>query len=165
MKNFIKALALVTIMTFIPAAYAVSTPQANAVQAKINAANTAVVSLNSPTLIVNNPYTYVNKNVEFNAKFNKFSTLGLDYKPAMRASQVYIGVLLERDDVGSNIIPLSELKMFMKRTYAEKFTDVESGDTVHIKGRVFSAALGDPWMDITEMKIISHKNPKPANNK
>ena len=75
MKNFIKALALVAIMMFVPASYAVSTPQANAVQAKINAAHTAVVSLNSPTLIVNNPYTYVNKNVEFNAKFNKFYQL------------------------------------------------------------------------------------------
>ncbi len=114
--------------------------------------------LKSPTLIVQSPYLYLDKYVEFTAKFNKFSTLGLDYKPAMRESRMYIGILIERDDVGSYVIPLSELKMFIKRTEAEKYTDLNSGDRILIKGKVFSTALGDPWMDITEMKILTPKN-------
>ena len=114
----------------------------------------------SPTLVVANPYAYLNKNIQFPAKFNKFSTLGLDYRPAMRESQAYIGVLIERDDVGNNVIPLSEFKMFLKRSDAEKLTDIETGDAVMIKGKVFSAALGDPWMDITEFKILTPKNDK-----
>ena len=111
-------------------------------------------------MVVANPYAYLNKNIQFPAKFNKFSTLGLDYRPAMRESQAYIGVLIERDDVGNNVIPLSEFKMFLKRSDAEKLTDIETGDAVMIKGKVFSAALGDPWMDITEFKILTPKNDK-----
>lgn len=119
--------------------------------------------LRTPTLIVANPYSYLNKYVEFPAKFNKFSTLGLDYRPAMRESQVYIGVLIDRDDAGNNVIPLSELKMFLKRSEAEKFTDLNAGDSILIKGKVFSAALGDPWMDIIELKVLSHKDKEKTN--
>ncbi len=120
--------------------------------------------LQTPTVVVANPYAYLNKNIEFPARFNKFSALGLDYRPAMRESQAYIGVLIERDDVGNNIIPLSEFKMFLKRADAEKLTDIETGDSILIKGKVFSTALGDPWMDITELKVLTqHKDKKTKN--
>ena len=44
----------------------------------------------TPLEIVANPDKYLNKKVKFKASFDKFSTLGLDYKPAMRDSQKYI---------------------------------------------------------------------------
>lgn len=114
------------------------------------------ITLQTPTAIVLNPYNYQNKYVQFPAKFNKFSTLGLDYSPAMRESQAYIGMLIERDDVAdpSIVIPLSEMKLFLKRTYAEKFTDLNARDRIFIKGKVFSTALGDPWIDIIELKVL-----------
>ena len=117
------------------------------------------IKLTSPLLLVNAPAQYLNKSVEFTAKFNKFSSLGLDYPPAMRASQVYTGVLVERDDVKTHVIPLSELKMFIKIDKLKKFTDLASGDKVKIKGKVFSAALDDPWLDIEELTILEHVNP------
>lgn len=160
MKILIKLLTVlivaITLSCQINAAEVKNAQSSQATVAKAQAENYLI--LKSPTLIVDNPYSYLNKGVEFPAKFNKFSTLGLDYRPAMRESQVYIGVLIERDDVGTNVIPLSELKMFLKRSDAEKYTDLSAGDSIIVKGKVFSAALGDPWMDITEIKIISHKD-------
>ncbi len=55
-----------------------------------------------------------------NATFDKFSTLGLDYKPALRENANYIGFLIQRDDVVDHDVPLSEMKLFLKRDYAEK---------------------------------------------
>ena len=48
-----------------------NTPPANANE------YVAVSSLN----VVNNPSAYLNKKIKFRAAFDKFSTLGLDYKP------------------------------------------------------------------------------------
>ena len=118
---------------------------------------TTYTMLQTPTVVVNNPNAYLDKNIQFVAKFNKFSVLGLDYSPALRSSQTHIGILINRDDVGNNIIPLSEFKIFLKRTDAEKIADIESGDSILIKGKVFSVALGDPWLDIKEIKILTPK--------
>ena len=109
--------------------------------------------------IVKNPQKYLNKNIVMNATFDKFSTLGLDYKPAMRSSEDYIGILIKRDDVIDHTIPLSEMKLFLKRDLAEKNINLETDDKVQITGKVFSTALSDPWIDITEIKILQ-KNPK-----
>ena len=76
-----------------------------------------------PLTVVNSPSTYLNKSIILNAKFDKFSTLGLDYKPAMKSSEDYISFLIKRDDTGFNI-PLSEMKLFLKRDVAEKFIDL-----------------------------------------
>ena len=108
----------------------------------------------SPLQIVANPGRYLNKTVIMNAKFDKFTTLGLDYKKAMRDSQKYIGFLIQRDDIKDHNIPLSELKMFMTRSYAEKFIDLNTGDKIKIRGKVFSTALGDAWIDILDINII-----------
>ena len=69
--------------------------------------------------IVNSPKNYLNKTVIFNAKFDKFSTLGLDYKPAFKSSEEYISFLIKREDTSFDI-PLSEMKLFVKRDEAEK---------------------------------------------
>lgn len=105
-----------------------------------------------PLTVVNSPKTYLNKTIIMEAKFDKFSTLGLDYKPAMKSSDSYISFLIKRDDTSYNI-PLSEMKLFIKRTTAEKFIDLKTNDEIEIKGVVFSDALGDAWIDVNELKI------------
>ena len=106
-----------------------------------------------PLSIVNSPRSYLNKTVTMNAKFDKFSTLGLDYKPAFKSSDEYISFLIKRDDTSYDI-PLSELKLFIKRDEAEKFIDLKSTDEISITGTVFSDALGDAWVDVKSLKII-----------
>ena len=105
-----------------------------------------------PLTVVNSPSTYLNKVIIMDAKFDKFSTLGLDYKPAMKSSDNYISFLIKRDDTDYNI-PLSEMKLFLKRDVAEKFIDLKTNDEIQIKGTVFSNALGDAWIDVSELKI------------
>ena len=105
-----------------------------------------------PLTVVNSPKTYLNKNIIMDAKFDKFSTLGLDYKTAYRSSDKYISFLIKRDDTSFNI-PLSEMKLFLKREVAEKFIDLKTNDEIQIKGVVFSDALGDTWIDVSDLKI------------
>jgi len=105
-----------------------------------------------PLTVVNSPSTYLNKKIIMDAKFDKFSTLGLDYKPAFKSSDNYISFLIKRDDTTFNI-PLSEMKLFIKREMAEKFIDLKTNDEIEIKGTVFSDALGDAWVDVSELKI------------
>lgn len=112
--------------------------------------------------VVKNSNKYVNKKVRIKATFDKFTNLGLDYSPAMRSSQDYISFLILRDDVGENVIPLSEMKLFLTRKMAEKFIDLETGDKIQIEGTIFSSALSDAWIDVSKITIISKKNPKKA---
>lgn len=105
-----------------------------------------------PLTVVNSPKTYLNKSIIMEAKFDKFSTLGLDYKPAYKSSEEYISFLIKRDDTTFNI-PLSEMKLFIKRSMAEKFIDLKSNDEVEIKGVVFSDALGDAWVDVNSLTV------------
>jgi len=127
----------------------------------INEANYQLVS---PLDLVKSPNLYLNKDIKFKAKFDKFSTLGLDYKPAMRDSQKYIAFLIKRDDVKDYNIPLSELKLIIKRDYAEQeMIDTESSDEIEVYGKVFSTALNDPWLDVKKIKILTPKKPKNDN--
>lgn len=119
--------------------------------------NNATYSLVNPLDLVARPNFYLNKNVKIRAKFDKFSTLGLDYKPAMKSSEKYISFLIQRPDVVNHNIPLSELKIFLDRTEAEKHIDLNSGDIVEFTGRIFSTALGDPWMEVSSFKVVSTK--------
>ena len=105
-----------------------------------------------PLTVVNSPKTYLNKSIILEAKFDKFSTLGLDYKPALKSSDDYISFLIKREDTSFDI-PLSEMKLFLKRSTAEKFIDLKTNDEIEIKGVVFSDALGDAWVDVSELKI------------
>ncbi len=117
--------------------------------------NVSVVAV-SPLTVVANPSAYLNKNILMKAKFDKFSTLGLDYKPAFKSSDDYISFLIRRDD-SSHDIPLSEMKLFLKRDVAEKFIDLKTDDVIEIKGKVFSNALGDAWVDVNELKVLLKK--------
>lgn len=120
--------------------------------------NTANYTEVCPLTVVNNASAYVGKNIKMKAVFDKFSTLGLDYKPAMRSSQDYISFLIKRDDVKDHTVPLSEMKIFIKRKAAEKFIDLDSGDIVEIYGKVFSSALTDPWVEVDKLVVIEKKN-------
>jgi len=109
--------------------------------------------------IVNNPYRYLNRNVKIVAKFDKFSTLGLDYPPAKRSSEQYISFLIQRPDIINHNVPLSEFKIFLKKDIAEKNIDLDAGDEIEFSGKIFSVALGDPWMDVDNFKVLTKKNP------
>ncbi len=127
------------------------------VNAPVKSAVKNAVSV-SPVEVVNCPAEYLNKIITFEADFVSYSALGLDYKPAFREGAKYIGILIKRNDVNDHVIPLSEMKLFIKREIAEKYADLENGDRVKITGRVFSTALGDPWVDITDFSIIKKYN-------
>ena len=113
-----------------------------------------------PLELVTSPQKYLGQEVVMNATFDKFSTLGLDYKKALRPSTDYIGFLIQRDDVVDHNVPLSEMKLFIKRDYAEKFIELDTGDKIKIRGKVFSTALGDPWVDIENIEITKKINNK-----
>ena len=109
-----------------------------------------VTSLN----VVANPAKYLNKTVKMQATFDKFSTLGLDYKKALRPSTKYIGILIQRDDVINHNIPLSEMKLFLTKELAEKHIDLDTGDKIELTAKVFSTALGDSWLDVKTINVI-----------
>ena len=104
--------------------------------------------------IVATPNKYLNKTVKIQATFDKFSALGLDYSKALRKSSEYVGILIQRDDVSDHNIPLSEMKIFIKKDMAEKFIDLNTGDKIEITAKVFSTALNDPWLDIEKLTVI-----------
>ena len=110
-------------------------------------------NLTPPLLIVNSPKLYLNQTIEMEGKFDKFSTLGLDYKSAFKSSEEYISFLIKRDDTVHDI-PLSEMKLFLKREEAEKHIDLKTNDKIYILGTVFSDALGDAWIDVQKLELI-----------
>lgn len=111
----------------------------------------------NPLDLVKKPDFYLNKYVKVKAKFDKFSTLGLDYKPAMKSSEKYISFLIQRPDVVDHNVPLSEMKIFLERTEAEKHIELNSGDEIEFTGKVFSSALGDVWVDVEKFTVINAK--------
>ena len=115
-----------------------------------------------PLDLVARPQNYMNKKIKISAKFDKFSTIGLDYDPVGRSSKDYISFMIIRPNAKNDeyVIPLSELKLIIERDKAEKLIDLESGDKIELLGTVFSTALGDPWVDVDEIKIISKKEKK-----
>ena len=155
--NYIKSFVLVILSAFIlttsTSYFEKASAQPAAVQTKPASSATVQVFQVAPLTVVNSPSSYLNKIVLMKAKFDKFSTLGLDYKPALRSSDDYISFLIKRDDTNHDI-PLSEMKLFLKRDLAEKFIDLKTDDEIEIKGKVFSDALGDTWIDVNELKIL-----------
>lgn len=111
----------------------------------------------NPLDVVANPKKYLNKHVTIKGTFDKFSILGLDYKPAFRSSEKYITFLIKRDDSLNKLVPLSEMKIFLKREDAEKHVDLTSGDEVEFNGFVFSNALGDVWIDVDKFTVLNQK--------
>lgn len=117
------------------------------------------------TDVVANPSKFLHRNIRIRGKFDKFATLGLDYPAAMRSSEKYITFLIQRPDVKDHNIPLSEMKIFLKKEVAEKHIDLDAGDEIEFTGRVFSTALGDAWLDVDTFTVITQKKPKTAEEK
>lgn len=164
MKNNIKIMVLTAIIAISfglatnAAVKAVNPVPAKAPAVIQKAAAPSVVYENANSLdIVANPTKYLNKRVKIKAKFDKFSTLGLDYKPAYRSSDKYITFLIKRDDVLNHTVPLSELKNFLDRDTAEKYIDLKSGDDIEYSGVVFSNALGDAWISVEKFIVLNPK--------
>lgn len=132
----------------------VTTPKAKVVAEKIDASYQLV----SPLDVVAHPDKYLNKKIRIKAQFDKFSTLGLDYKPAFRSSDKYITFLIKRDDVVNHTVPLSEMKNFLLRDEAEKYIDLKPGDLVEYGGVVFSNALGDTWVSVDKFIVVDQKS-------
>jgi hypothetical protein len=140
------------------------TAKVTAAPAKPTAAPSAPPTLAlavTPIDLVRNPAQYLNKTVKFEGEFTGFTGLGLDYSKALRPAKDFVGLLVRRPDVRNHIIPLSELKMFYPRTKSEAITTLESGDQVSITGTVFSTALGEPWVEVSQLTITHKKTPKP----
>jgi len=129
----------------------VTAPDSTAASSETHSA--PAVNLVNPIDVAKRPAAYLNKKIHVAARFDKFATLGLDYKPAMRSSETYISFLILRTDTDKNI-PLSEMKLFIKRTDAEKLIDLKEGDKVQFSGTVFSTALGDPWVDVDKLEKV-----------
>ena len=68
--------------------------------AKVTTVSTTNVA---PLSVVANPKAYLNKQIIMKARFDKFSTLGLDYKAAFKSSEEYISFLVKRDDTTYDI--------------------------------------------------------------
>lgn len=128
----------------------------NAPQAikEIATQQTATAIYTQPLEILNNAQKYLNKPVKIQAKFNRFTTLGLDYPKAMRSSEHYISFIVQRNDVIDHDVPLSEMKFFMKRELAESFIELDTNDRIKIDGVMFSNALGDVWIDVNKIQIV-----------
>ncbi len=106
--------------------------------------------------LVDKPHDYLNKNVKFVANFFAFSSLALDYKPALRPAKTHLSFLILKD--GTHI-PLSELKLAMpipKEKDAENtlLAKLKDGDQLEITGKEFATALDEPWVDVLRLKLL-----------
>jgi len=107
--------------------------------------------------LIDKPHEYLNKNVRFLANFSGFSSLALDYKPAMRASKAYLSFLVTKEN---SKVPLSEIKLAMvmpkekDEVHNKLLTALKEGDQVEITGKVFSTALDEPWLDVLRLKKL-----------
>lgn len=110
-----------------------------------------------PEDLVRAPSEYLNKNVKFNAQFYTYSSVALDYKPAMRSSKDYFSFLVLRPN---SHVPLSELKLAMpipkdeKSPQSDLLQKLKDKDEVEVIGKVFSTALDEPWVDVLKIKLV-----------
>lgn len=107
--------------------------------------------------LVDKAHDYVGKNIKFNAKFFAFSSLALDYKPALRSSKTYLSFLVLRPEAH---IPYSEIKLAMpipkeKDPESQVLTSLKDGDEVEVTGRVFASPMDEPWVDVLRLKRLS----------
>ena len=49
------------------------------------------------------------------------------------------------------------MKIFIKRSEAEKFIELDSGDIIEVYGKVFSDALTDAWVETDKLVVLTKK--------
>ncbi len=104
--------------------------------------------------IVSEPLKFKGKKVILEGEFYSFSTLALDYKAAFRPSKDFVAIVLARPDHPK--IPLVELKIAVPiRMFKEdeSLSSLEHGDIIRLEAKVFAVALGEAWLDVSELKI------------
>ena len=85
--KYLKSIMLIVLSAGVLTTSAMFVEQANAQPAAVQAVQPQIQYTDiTPLQVVNSPKLYLNKNIVMNAKFDKFSTLGLDYKPAFKSS-------------------------------------------------------------------------------
>ncbi len=113
--------------------------------------------------LVDAPQKYLHKNVKFCAPFHAYSSLALDYKPALRPSKTHLSFLILRP---ASKVPFSEIKLAMpipkdKDPKNKLLQDLKDGDTIEVAGTVFATALDEPWIDVKQLvKTASAPDPK-----
>ncbi len=113
--------------------------------------------------LVDAPQKFLHKNVKFCAPFHAYSSLALDYKPALRPSKTHLSFLILRPN---SKVPFSEIKLAMpipkdKDPKNKLLQDLKDGDTIEVAGTVFATALDEPWVDVKQLiKTASAPDPK-----
>ena len=110
--------------------------------------------------LLETPQDFLSKKIKFRGKFSSFTTLALDYEPALRKSKDYISLCIFRPD---SKIPLSELKLAYPIEDAKDnivIRELDEGNLIEIYGEVFSTALDEPWVDILSIKKLETANNK-----
>jgi len=115
-----------------------------------------VVSASADDLI-SKPQDFLGKNVKFTANFFAFTNLALDYKPAFRSSKTHLSFLVLKPN---SHVPLAELKLAMmipkeKDPESTLLATLKDGDQLEMVGKVFSAALDDPWVEVFKLKKLN----------
>ncbi len=116
-----------------------------------------VVNVPAETL-VDHASEYLNKNVRFVSNFHSYSSIALDYKPALRPAKTYLSFLVLRNN---SKVPLSEMKLAMpipkeddKSPQAKLLSELKDGDQLEITGKVFAIPLDEPWIDVLKVKRL-----------
>lgn len=116
--------------------------------------------------LLNKPESFIGQQIKFRGEFSSFVTLALDYKPAYRSSKDFLSFTIFRP---STKIPLSELKLaypIEKAKDNKMLAELEKGDLIEVYGKVFNAALGEPWVDVLYIKKLkSAPNSKTVKSK
>ena len=102
MKKISIILALVVTLGIGMNVYSQTTPSTISKSIATNAA-LQYTTVNALDVVVS-PFKFLHRNIKIKAKFDKFSTLGLDYPPALRPSDKYISILIQRPDVQNHNI-------------------------------------------------------------
>jgi hypothetical protein len=70
----------------------------------------------------------------------------------MRSSKDFIGLVLSRPD--QQDIPLVELKLAAPlKMFKDNSINIEHGDIVILKGKVYAVALGEPWLELDSIEV------------
>jgi hypothetical protein len=149
---FLSLIVLALMLPQVDAATAVKKPAPTVAKPVASLPN--VISV-TPKELVSNPKVYQKKNVQLQGVVSGFSALGLDYPRVNYSAKDYVTLLIYRDDVPDQFkIPLTELKLLLKRDVIKDIKRLGQGDTVALQGTVVSDALGDAWVEVGKLTVL-----------
>ena len=117
------------------------------------------VQITSLKELVSSPKKFMNKKLTIEGKFHSFSSLSLDYPKAMKSSKEFIGIILSRPD--QEEIPLVELKISAPvEMFKSENISIAHGDKLQLNSKVYAIALGEPWLEVKDLKILEKAEPE-----